>query len=579
VLVKLVVDVGLEREGRRSEITASSVFAACMTDTDWSFNLRSATSGFSDSDDDEEKNAGDAGIYSRLSSSGSQALQQIDLAAREDNAQYKPNPWSIARINAASRPRQLNATPKPVSEKPAAKNLPQGAIVDAFKRQAQKPVTTNPSSQAIRRQIPSQKPALTSAIDAPDDSVSVPARSPAPIAHITTSAIDPVPIPSQPTTSRQRRGTLLPPFLPRKASPTLHSSPSTRRSQNPHFTPSSKHVQPFSTPGLPHPRPQHHAPSVFGPRPTPPHAPAYFGPHIPEPHSITPNNAHIGTDCVITPTPPADLRNSSLTHPSQLKHRRAVTKLGRETVSPYPRRPIQHTQPSPRPRTNQPIIEASPKSEMISPPSFAQARHFFEYPAPSGTTSERPRPVPLEEETYSSPSPPRLRTSPPRKYADAYDQLPPSPDSEWSTLKPQIRVASGKGRSKSSDVKSGKFRLPQSLGNTTPKEPPQKKARVITYLPPPPPKKQKPVAQPRLGVHDIRTGATLPQLRFVRFTFVPSLFSISKSETPDWRVALSSTLGRNGSTELTHACSAVRFKRRAYPLQTCPREDPSGAYA
>jgi hypothetical protein len=48
-----------------------------------------------------------------------------------------------------------------------------------------------------------------------------------------------------------------------------------------------------------------------------------------------------------------------------------------------------------------------------------------------------------------------------------------------------------RAKSKASDVKSGKFRLPLSLGTITPKEPPQKKARVITYLPPPPSKEAK----------------------------------------------------------------------------------------
>lgn len=548
-----------------------------MTDTDWSFNLRSSASGFFDSDDDNEENVGDAGTHSHPPSSSSQTLQQIDLAAREDKALYKPNPWSIARINAASRPRQLNATRKSAPEKPAAKKLPQGAIVDAFKRQAQKPITTKSSAQTNGRQTPSQKPALTSAIDAPDNPVSAPARSPATIAHITTSAVNPVPILSQPRIPQQRQGTLPPLFLPRKASPTSHPSPSTRQSPNPHVAPSLERVQPLSSPVPLPPYPQPHVPSVLRSQPTPPHVPAYFGPHIP--HSIIPSNAHIVTDCVAAPTPSADQWNSRLAHHSRLKHHHTVTKLERETVSPRPRQPIQHTQPSPRPRIKQPFIKASPKSEMIPPsPSLAQARRFFEYPAPPGTPSERPGAEPLKEEGRSTPSPRRLRTSPPRERIDPYDQLPPSPDSEWSTLKQQMRVTKGKSRAKPSDVKSGKFRLPVNFGNTTPKEPPQKKARVITYLPPPPPKKQKPVAQPRLGTNDICTSATLPSgVLFVSYSYLPS--SVSKSETPDRRVALSATLGRNGSAEFTHACSTVRFKWCAHPLQARPREDPSGAYA
>ena len=484
-----------------------------MTDTDWSFSLRS--SGFFDSDDDNEENVGNAGNYSHPPSSSSKTLQQIDLAAREDSALYKPNPWSIARINAASRPRQPNATLTSTSEKPAVKKLPRGAIVDAFKRQAQKPIAT---AQANRRQNPSQKPAPTPVIDAPDNSVSVPARSTAPIAHITTSAFDSVPTPSQPRIPQQRQGTIPPPLLPRKASPTSHPSPSTRRSQNPYFSPSLKRVQPLSSP-VPPPHPPHHIPNVFRPQPTPPPVPAYFGPHILEPTS----NAHVVTDCVVAPTLPADQGDSRLARHSRSKQRHTVTKLERGTVSPHLRQRIQHTQPSPYPRINQPFIKASPTSEMISSsPSLDQARRFFEYPAPPETPGERPGPEPLKE-AHSTPSPPRPRTSPPKKRIDAYDQLPPSPDSEWSTLKPQTRAANDKSRSKVSDLKSGRFRLPLSLGNTMPKEPPQKKARVITYLPPPPPKKQKPVAQPRPGTPDICTGITIPSgVLFVSHSYLPS---------------------------------------------------------
>ena len=552
-----------------------------MTDTDWSFSLRSATSGFlddADSDGDNEWNVGDSRTYSCLSSNSSQTLQQIDLAAREDTAQYKPNPWSIARINAASRPQQLDTTITTVSKKPAAKKPPQGAIVDAFKRQAQKPNTKDSSAHANRRQPPSQKPALTSAVDVPSNSVSIPARSPTPIAHITSTSANPLPIPSQPRIPQQYQETLPSPFLPRKAFPTSHPSPSTRQSQNPHITHNLKPAQPISSPGPP-PQPQHHVSGLFRSQPTPPRAPAYIGPHIIEARNITPNKAHIGMDCVVAPTTPADQRNARLMHRPHPKYSHTPAKLGMEPVLPAQR--TQHVQPS-RPRSNQPTIKASPKSEMVTPsPSFDQARSFFECPAPPGTASEQPwAEPPPREDSRLTPSPPRLRTtSPPRKRADPYDQLPPSPDSEWSTLKPQTRTAKGKGRSKASDVKSGKFRLPLSLGNLTPKEPPQKKARVITYLPPPPPKKQNAVAESHLGTRGICMDAALCRRYSVCFTFVPSISSISKSEISDGRVALSAALGRNGSAELAYACSTVRFKRCTHTLQTRPGEDPSGTHA
>ncbi|KAF9652729.1 hypothetical protein BDM02DRAFT_2598907 [Thelephora ganbajun] len=472
----------LERREERSEVTASSVFAACMTGTDWSFSLRSATGFFNDadSDEDDEQNVGDAGTFSLLSSSSSHILQQIDLAAREDSAQYKPNPWSIARVNAASRSRQPNSAVKPVPENAAAKKPPQGAIVDAFKRQAQKPkTTTNSSTQANRRQTPTQKPTSTPAIDASDNLVTDPARSSAPIAHITTSTIDPVPAPSQPPTPQQHQETQFPSFLPRRVFPAPHSSKPNYRSPNPCFTPNLKPVQPHSSPAPPPLRSQHYDPDISKPRPTPPQAPPQFGPHTLNPRTSTPTRAHLFIDH-LAPVTSAYLSRAD--HPTPAKAERKT-----------------------------PIIKVSPKSETIPPsPSFAQARRFFEQNSLPVNVIRQPPPEsePLlkEESRPLLPSSRPRTTSPPRKSIDPYNQLPPSPDSEWSTLKPPTRKANRMGKPKTSDLKSGKFRLPLSLGTIAPKEPPQKKPRVITYLPPPPPKKQKTVAEPHLRTQDAETA-------------------------------------------------------------------------
>lgn len=585
-----MVDVGLEREGKRSEVTASSVFAAWMTDAGWSFNLRSGTGFFdyADSDDENEEDiAGDSRTSYHLSSGSSQTLQQIDLSAREDNAQYKPNPWSIARINAASRPRQPNATIKPVRENPAAKKRPQGAIVDAFKKQAEKTNTTNSSAQANNwRQNPSQKPASTSAIDASDKLVSAPARLPIPIAHITTSAVDLVPIPPQPRNPQQYQGTVSPSFLPRKAFHTSHPSSPTQQSQNPLFIPCLKRVQPFSSPVPPPLHSQHRIASAPRSRSIPPQASTYFRPHIIEPHGVIPDKEHVVADHVAS-TIPTDQGNARFAQPPNSKgYHTPVNPERTTTTSPHPRQRVQCTQPSPHYSPEQPIVEASLESETVHPsPSFARARHFFEQPAPPGTASERFSPEPpLKDKSHFSPQLPRLRTpSPPKKYANPYDQLPPSPDSEWSTLKPPTRKANGKGKSKTSDVKSGKFKLPLSFGTITPKGPPQKKARVITYLPPPPPKKQKTTAEPHPGTRDIETGicteGPLPQRCFFYLTFVTYLSSVSRFGGSDERVTpLPASLGRDGTTEFTHAFHTIRLKRRVHSLQTRPREDPSGTH-
>lgn len=556
-----------------------------MTDTDWSFSLRSATGFYGDASDDDgdESNVGDARTSSRFSSNSSQTLQQIDLAAREDSAQYKPNPWSIARINAASRPRQPKATIQPVSEKATAKNPPQGAIVDAFKKQAQKPKTTNSSTSANRRQTPSQKPALTSAIGAPDKSVTAPARSPVPIAHITTSAADPVPIPSQPRIPQQLKGTRLPHFLPRKTPPVSHHSSPTHQPRYPHFTPSLKRVQALSSPALPSPYPRRNVPSIPGPPPTPLQALTYLGPHTLEPHNLVSNNAHAVIDHVVSAAP-ADQGSLRFTHSSYPRHHHTPAKPETETISPHPRQGIQRVQSSPHLRPNLSTLAVSPRNELTPPPSsFAQARRFFEYPEPPRPVDERYSPEPLLlEKSQSTPSPSRFRTtSSPMERSDPYDQLPPSPDSQWSTLKPPAPKVNGKGKSKALDVKSGRFRLPLTLGTIAPNQLPQKKARVITYLPPPLPKKQRTVVEPRLGTRGVETGictdGALPQRCFVRFT-VRAPFSVKKSESSFERVALSTSLGRNRSAKLAHTFGTFRFEWCVRPLQNRPREDPSGTH-
>ena len=65
----------------------------------WSFNLRSYNPcDFSDSEPDDA-----------LPCSDGSTLVDYPLDEGSDTAVFKPNPWSIARINAASRPSQKYA--------------------------------------------------------------------------------------------------------------------------------------------------------------------------------------------------------------------------------------------------------------------------------------------------------------------------------------------------------------------------------------------------------------------------------------------------------------------------------------
>ena len=72
-------------------------------DSIWSFNLRSHNPcDFSDSDFDEDV------LVDNPCSDGSTLVDPL-MSEDNDTAVYKPNPWSIARINAASRAAQKYA--------------------------------------------------------------------------------------------------------------------------------------------------------------------------------------------------------------------------------------------------------------------------------------------------------------------------------------------------------------------------------------------------------------------------------------------------------------------------------------
>ena len=67
-----------------------------LSTTDWVFDLRDCAH---DSDLDEDEDGANA-----KKSSDSDILKTLDLSSREDTAHYKPNPWAIAKLNAACRP-------------------------------------------------------------------------------------------------------------------------------------------------------------------------------------------------------------------------------------------------------------------------------------------------------------------------------------------------------------------------------------------------------------------------------------------------------------------------------------------
>jgi len=112
----------------------------------WVFNLRTSNlhrhqnpehdANDSDADSDSSQDYSANGNET----SETQLLGDLDLSSRQETVVYKPNPWTIAKINAASRPAPLTV-PVAVRRNRSGVNLKpplKGSIVDGFKKQAER---------------------------------------------------------------------------------------------------------------------------------------------------------------------------------------------------------------------------------------------------------------------------------------------------------------------------------------------------------------------------------------------------------------------------------------------------------
>ncbi|KAF8228999.1 hypothetical protein L208DRAFT_1379118 [Tricholoma matsutake] len=120
------------------------------TTSDWSFNFRSTNFNFySDSDSDADS----------VNLDETRLLNDLDLSSREETVLYKPNPFSIAKINAASRIHGAGtgvvSRREPVKEKlslkaKASQSNSKGNIIDGFKKQAERSQGQSQSINALR---------------------------------------------------------------------------------------------------------------------------------------------------------------------------------------------------------------------------------------------------------------------------------------------------------------------------------------------------------------------------------------------------------------------------------------------
>ena len=134
-------------------------------DCDWTFNFRTSSYFFDDSESDTETaQLNDKDTVASTAPAKDRLLDGIDLSTREETVVYKPNPFSIAKINAANRAqnqehraltqgrqntsggsplrRPLKLVPKPI----------QTTVLDGFKIQAQKAsLPTRPAASLVKR--------------------------------------------------------------------------------------------------------------------------------------------------------------------------------------------------------------------------------------------------------------------------------------------------------------------------------------------------------------------------------------------------------------------------------------------
>lgn len=114
----------------------------------WSRNLRTLGCYDSDSGSDLGSPSVHPPSAAQLSSAPAQfsdahLIQELDLSARHDEALFKPNPWTIAKVNAAARPQpSVEKFPKSKVAR-TDKTRAQGRLAEAFRIQSQRKRTVS----------------------------------------------------------------------------------------------------------------------------------------------------------------------------------------------------------------------------------------------------------------------------------------------------------------------------------------------------------------------------------------------------------------------------------------------------
>ncbi|KAJ3906448.1 hypothetical protein F5879DRAFT_1021560 [Lentinula edodes] len=419
----------------------------------WSFNLRNHNLDFSDSDSDFD--SGDASSNIAPAFDETKLLNDFDLSTREETVIYKPNPFNIARINAASRAQKfISSAPKPDLLLTSKSGLAKGTIIDCFRLQAQKsklvaPSTSNdididkPATPLNHHLVKSQNDNTPSSLPS-----SIPNLSDAknnghnkyPVAHIFPH-IAPG---SHAPRFRQNSGTFSSPIRPAASIANLKS----------HLN--RGHA---SSPVAPSHRLELHAPL--------PHSSSSYHP----PNALAISNDHSCVDSTkfpalasIYPLRPQDNIYSEIHDPAF-----TYSPLRAHMTTTPPNRPLQVQVPNQtlnsnnlKHRTNfirhSPIL--SPRSSRLPAHKIASAKKHRDTTSRSARTNLKPNP---------------------------YDSLPMGEGEEWGTLEPakkKMKPENEFGIRTSSKFTLGSLGMDLGKGKKTGMSA-ESSRRVITFLPPP----------------------------------------------------------------------------------------------
>lgn len=111
-------------------------------DCNWAFDFRTNFNGYHSSDSESDS----ADTHLLPETADNRLLKDIDLSSREERVSYKPNPFSIAKINAAYRSTGQGGVRHNVASveaSKAGKNSGQRTIMEGFKAQASRPTPTS----------------------------------------------------------------------------------------------------------------------------------------------------------------------------------------------------------------------------------------------------------------------------------------------------------------------------------------------------------------------------------------------------------------------------------------------------